>query len=288
MISLRTNQNLDFVKKKLEDFMKPGKIVSILILCICFFLCLKQNTISYAKESTYLEENTWYDLSLIGGTTDEYTFEMPAKKYFYYEVVPDYYTENGQISSDSSTWFLPTQMELNYKVYEDHSCANYNGIWSSNKYSFSEGSKVKIKFISTSTDDFIWHFKLRVVTKEKKNFETENNNRKSKASKVKVGKTYSGLLMDYDEDWFVFTVPKTGKYKIYGVNTDTLSTYTVLNARVCNGRGNLLKSDNLDSGDGWITIYSDTLKKGKKVYIHIPYSGFKESVFYKIKIKSIK
>lgn len=241
------------------------------------------------EAATNLKANTWYDFSLTGGTTSEMEFVMPAKGYFYVEVLPVSYTNKGEVCGTTTTWaYVPVKIEANYKVYEQDDAYIDDGVWKSKAYSFKKSTRVKIKATSSvmfSKPEYVLEYKIRVVTKKPGYFEKESNNSKSKAMSLKANKTYSGIIMKDDTDWFVYKVPKTGKYKISAVyqSTDD-SSNAYFNSNVYKS-SKLLKSKQVVNGRGWTTLYSGKLKKGQKIYIKMNQDWYYYGLFYKVKVK---
>ena len=112
-----------------------------------------------------------------------------------------------------------------------------------------------------------------------KNFESENNNSKKTADKLSINKTYTGLMMDGDTDYWVFTAPKTGKYKfsVAEVNEGYHNTFYAYKG------SKKVESVYIGGGDGYKTLYKAKLKKGQKIYVKLTDGANGE--MYKIKVK---
>ena len=68
---------------------------------------------------------------------------------------------------------------------------------------------------------------------------------------IKKGKVYTGLLIEDDDDWFVFKAPKTKKYKIKVVSTNRDSR----NEYVDVYKGSSYREYyNLYTNEGWKTV----------------------------------
>ena len=96
--------------------------------------------------------------------------------------------------------------------------------------------------------------------------ETESNNSKSSADKVKLNTTYNGIMMLDDEDYYVFTAPTKGKYIIKAVNTD-IDHYYSLTCALYNNSYKCLASTRLDSGEGWKKDWNSLYEKKDRKFI---------------------
>ena len=234
-------------------------------------------------ESIVVNANNWYEMALPGGTSQEYVYEMPASGYVTVEVVDQYYTYGGKVS-DPTSWYMPVKVVVNDKLYENTDVHCSDGVWKSSMLSFKEGTKIRMIFSSSSESDYQWYYKFRVVEHNIKNLETESNNSKSSADKVKLNTIYNGIMMLDDEDYYVFTAPSKGKYIIKAVNTD-IDHYYSLTCALYNNSYKCLASTRLDSGEGWKKIGTVSLKKGQKVYMK--YSSYDKNFCYKLKVKKV-
>lgn len=195
-----------------------------------------------------------------------YNFVMPKKGYFSFRL-------------SNSKSFLSVSMKVNNKTYEEEVYLSSGELFTSSSYAFKPGTRIEITLDNSYT---MMDYTLCVDVKQKKNFESENNNTRKKADPIKSGKTYTGLIMQDDKDWYVFKAPKTGNYKISAVNTTDgqvdFSTY--------NG-SKKIDSGYLHEGKGYQKCFSGKLKKGQKVYVAISYSSLysTKGVFYKIRAK---
>lgn len=256
----------------MEDRMKLNKIVKRLLgIFLVFSLVLGGlyvNGASVKAEET-LKANKEVSGTILNGQSISYKFIMPKKGYFSFRLT-------------NSASFLSVTMKVNYKTMESETFLSGGKLFESSYYAFKPGTKVEITLENTySTMDYT----LCVDVKNVANFESESNDKKAKADTIKAGKTYKGLIMSDDADWYVFKAPKTGTYKISGVNTTNGSidfdTYS----------GNKkIASDDLHEGDGYKKLFSGKLKKGQKIYLKIYYSTLYSTrgVFYKIKVKKKK
>lgn len=226
---------------------------------------LSMNSTSVKAEET-LKANQEVKGTIVKGQSITYNFIMPKKGYFSFHL-------------SNSADFLSVKMQVNYKTWEDEMYLSRDRLFTSSSYAFKPGTKVQITLNNTySTMDYT----LGVDVKNVANFESESNDKKAKADTIKAKKTYTGLIMSEDTDWYVFKAPKKGKYKISGVVTNAgaidFTTY----------KGNKkMASDDLQEGKGYKTLFSGKLKKGQKIYLKISYSNLwgKKGVFYKIKTK---
>lgn len=236
-----------------------------IFLAVNMLAILCMNSTSVKAEET-LKANQEVKGTIIKNQSITYNFVMPKKGYFSFRL-------------SNSASFLSVKMQANNKTWESEKYLSGGKLFTSSSYAFKPGTKVQITLENTySTMDYT----LCVNVKKVANFESEDNNKKSKADTIKAKKTYTGLIMSEDTDWYVFKAPKKGKYKISGVNTTNgsidFTTY----------RGNKkIASDDLYEGNGYKTLFSGKLKKGQKIYLKISYSNLysTKGVFYKIKVK---
>lgn len=266
---------------KKENVMK--KIVSLIVAGAMLLSAFLMPSEQIKAETTTINGNDWYEMALPGGTSQEYVYEMPKSGYITIEVACQYYMHKNQVS-DSTTWWMPVKVVVNDKLYENTNVYYSNGVWTSSMLSFKEGTKVRLIFSSSSVSDYQWYYKFRVVEHSVKNLETENNNSKSSADKVKLNTTYNGIMMLDDEDYYVFTAPSKGRYAVKAVNTD-IDHYYGLTCALYNNSYKCLASTRLGSGEGWKKVGTVSLKKGQKVYMK--YSSYDKNFCYKLKVKKV-
>lgn len=104
--------------------------------------------------------------------------------------------------------------------------------------------------------------------------EKESNNSKSKATAVKLGKTYTGVVnSSSDSDYFAFKSAKTGKYKVQVQVAYSTERPTVIYDNY---------KATVDSGAGWKTVYSGAIKKGatKRFVLNSYWNG----ALYKVRV----
>nr|WP_288664323.1 hypothetical protein [uncultured Anaerostipes sp.] len=238
------------------------------------------NTTKDVHAATTIQSNRWYEGMTDGESDQVYTYKMQGSGYFYYQVVPDQggYYYDGEYES-STSYRVSTSMIKNYKFYEkNEDCYYSEGGFKSGIYGFKPGDNINIKVNDAPKDKT--HYKIKVTFVKVKNFERENNNSRSKANKIKKGITYTGLAMSDNDDWFVFKAPKTKKYKIKVVNTTKATWWAEAESYL----GYTKKDrETLWGDDGWKTVYSGKIKKGKKVYIKI--SNWGSTNIYKLRVK---
>ena len=238
------------------------------------------NTTKDVQAATTIQSNRWYEGMTDEENAQEYTYKMQAGGYFYYQVITDtdgYYYEDHYVKNDIH--FVYASMTKNYKTYDSSpSIWNTDDGYVSGKYSFKAGENVTIKIKDISYRKS--HYKLKVTFVKRKNFEKENNNSRSKANKIKKGITYTGLSMSDNDDWFVFKATKTKKYKIKVVYTTEPKWWARAESYVGYTKKDV---ETFYGGEGWKTIYSGKLKKGKKIYIKMSNCGW--SNIYKLRVK---
>lgn len=252
---------------------KVLKITSIIVLMI--ICALIPQKIKKVNAATTIKTGEWYDTRTNGEESIKYNYKVPKSGYFYYEVAPKgYYFFQNNYQEDRSSFI--TSLTKSYKEYGRAGIASDDNKYISGRYAFKAGDKVTINF--EDTYETKTPFKFRVVFKKVKNFEKENNNSKKRAMSIKKGKVYTGLLIEDDDDWFVFKAPKTKKYKIRVVSTNRDSR----NEYVDVYKGSYTEGYNLYTNEGWKTVYSGKIKKGQKV--HVCLSGGIDDM-YKIKVQ---
>ncbi|MCM1498049.1 MAG: hypothetical protein NC124_06235 [Clostridium sp.] len=258
-------------------------------MCLTVMLCICVNGLEAHAETVTLEAGRTYSLSFEKGTTPHVSYVMPDKGYFYYEVTPTYCTVDGERLN--ATFYFDVNMSVNNEILEKDYFI-YNGECErSVKYSFKKGTVVDFAIVNEADtilkDNVVIHYDIKITTVTPKNFEKENNNNKKSANTLKKGKTYTGLIMQNDEDYYVFKAPKTGKYKIQVTVSSARTDADYLHAEALKGtkRLNGMQTRN---GDGYKTLYSGKLKKGAKLYVKlygdlpITYAG---DLMYKLKVK---
>lgn len=253
--------------KKVNRKNKTLFLFVTLVMLLAILPCTKAKaaeTISKGKTYTYHFSEE--------GETKNLRFIMPAKGYVYFEVCPTASTDTyGRVELTISN---------NYKQYENNSIYYGDGVYRSNKYGFKKGAVINVDIESLGYD-WVTECTVKPVVVVPKNFETESNNSKKKADTIKSGKTYNGLIMQEDSDWFVFKAPKTGTYKVYGVSvTEGETTYMRVykNSKEING-------DSVRYGDGWNRLAKIKLKKNQKLYIKVTGNDDFTICLYKIKVK---
>lgn len=254
---------------------KIFSMIGIFVM-LCAAVILPRSAV-YAADPTIVA-NRNYEIDL-GNETKTFTFVVPKSGYFYYTITPVRYIVDGR--EYTSSWYLPnTKMTVNYKLYESDS-VHYGSPFKSGAYAFKKGTKVKISLTDTNRENARGYYLLKVVTKTPKNFEKESNNSKKTATKLALNTTYTGINHKDDKDWWVFTAPTTGKYRISCVETNENKAQTV---KAYLG-SSFLSSVYMESYQGWKNLYTGTVKKGQKIYVLLD-NGSKDE-FYKLKVKRL-
>lgn len=251
--------------------------MSIVIMLSCMIFAIP------AQAATQIKENQTVEVVFQRNTSlkQTFTYTMPEGGYFYYKIVPKYkivYDIDGIPHYDTEMYLPETKLTYNYKEY-GKSSVFYGSNWRSPSYCFKKGAVVTISledYTDSSTESY---YDLTVYFKKTKNFESENNNSKKIADKLMLNKTYTGLSMDGDTDYWVFTAPKAGKYKISATEVNEGFHNTVYAYKGSKKVGSAW----INSGDGYKTVYKGKLKKGQKIYIKITDGADNE--MYKIKVK---
>lgn len=235
-----------------------------------------------------LENGKYYDVVVKGGTTETYTFTVPGNGYFRFYITPDYYTYDGEIGSNGE-WWMSYEVVVSNKTYESGDAWNIDGtLKTQQQFSFAKGTKVELKISSGDDSRYEDHANIGVIYTEcSGNFETEKNDKKSLANTLKVNKAYKAVSCSHDTDWFVFTAPETGKYKLAMMASDELNSWGYefeMSVNIYDTSKKVLSSYELKGIDNsWEKVYQKKLKKGQKIFIkNMQVSG---SALYKMKIK---
>ena len=264
------------------------KKLSILLTLAILFTSLNVAPISSNAATNQLVADEEYELIIPHDMDNYQTYIIKAPKsgYFYVELEP---IQNVYDNGDTATGrgHLSYKIVNNYREYESwggFNC-NYDTV-KTDLYGFAEGTDVELKlqYDGYSKRNGYLILKATVYHIKKSNFEKENNNSKKKANKVVKGKTYNALSMKDDTDWFVFTAPKAGKYKIYLTNTDSNSGSSSMDATVYASNSKTLATSTIYSGTGPQKVYTTKkLKKGQKIYIKT--TNKDRDVVYKLAVK---
>lgn len=260
-------------------------------LCLAVALCISLGgTLKADAETTVLEAGRTYSLSFAKGTTPHMTYIMPDQGYFYYEVTPTYCTAGGQ--RKESTFYFDVEMSVNNEVLQKNTTIYNGNCGKSMKASFKKGTVIDLAIVGETdsfamSDNVVIYYDIKITAEAPKNFEKEDNNSKSSANKVKKGKTYSGLIMQNDEDFYVFKAPKKGKYKIQISVASAKNDVDDLYAEAWKGSK---RFDRVSTryGEGYQTVYSGKLKKGAKIYIKAYGPGpiaFSGDLMYDLRVK---
>ncbi len=264
-------------KRYIKKYVSLALALTLMLSCLAGVEPLKAHAAGYEL----LKDKT-YELVLVGGTTDTYTYVMPKTGYFYVEVTPTYFTDDEGEVVNSDAWLMPFRIIANYKQYEKANCYKSDGTYTSGMYAFAAGTEVKLEFES-DTSGYLWHYNVSIYQVKETRFEKETNNSKTRANSLTAGKYHTGLMMEDDVDWFVFKAPSTGKYKVYVVNTDTNTGRSSMSSTIYNGSSKILANSYIYSGEGIIKCCTVNLKKGRKLYIkNADPSG---NFVYKVKVK---
>lgn len=261
----------------------------LMTMCLVVTLCIGVNVLEVHAETTVLEAGKTYSLSFAKGTTPHVSYVMPSKGYFYYEVTPTYCTIDGERSD--ATFYFDVHMSVDNKILEKERFI-YNGECSKSvKFAFKKGTVVDLSIVDESDTimrgNVVIHYDVKITAVAPKNFEKEDNNSKKSANTIKKGKAYAGLVMQNDEDYYVFKAPKTGKYKIQITVSSAKKDVDTLYAEVLKGTKRLGRIQTRN-GDGYKTVYSGKLKKGAKLYVKVygePPITFAGDLLYKLKVK---
>lgn len=205
--------------------------------------------------ATTIKTNKWYSITVPGGRSRKLSFKMPSKGYVYFEGLGV-----GSLG-DGLSWTEWTGYKnyFNYEQYE-------------------KGKKLTLKLYGREGKEST-QYKFCVRILKSKYFESEKNNKKGRAEKLVLGKTFSGRLESNDKDWYVFTAPKSGKYSLtaglYDPSGDE-DLIVTLYLETTKKASHRVKNST--------TLFSGKVKKGRRIFVKVSQSLYSD-VLYKIKVK---
>ena len=175
------------------------------------------------------------------------------------------------------------KMTVNNKVYEN---ASNSYLFFSSQYVFKKGAKIKISISDKNSGNQKARYRVNVYLTKwggSYNLEKESNDTKKTATKMSMKKDNCnrGVVQQYDKDWWVFTAPSEGKYKIEGNNSST--GYHAVKCKIYIGKKRICSTK---IGKGTTTIMNKKLKKGTKVYVYLYGGG--SNYFYDMEVKKVK
>lgn len=229
-----------------------------------------------------------------GITPTTYTYTMPKSGYFYYTLSTqganyiDHSDDTDEVKPVEYYHAIKTSMNVNYKTYVDRASVYPSESFTSNVYAFQKGSQIKIS-VSDDWTSSLTGYSLTIHYVNPKNFERESNDTRGKANKIKLNKTINGFVSNDNNDWFVYTASKKGKYKVNCVVTKEHSSSIA--TQVYKGYKSLNSKD-ISEGNGWINILNDLddkgttvkLNKGQKLYVRL-YRSDSQAAWYKLNVK---
>ncbi len=228
-----------------------------------------------------------------GSSPITYTYTMPKSGYFYYTLSIQGSTyiyrnnDKDEVRNLDDGVYIHNSMKVNYKTYVDEAGAHFNEPYTSDYYSFAKGTKINISFYDGA--NLFYGFALTIHYINPKNFERESNDTRGKANKIKLNRTINGFVSNDNNDWFVYTASKKGKYKVNCVVTKEHSSSIA--TQVYKGYKSLNSKD-ISEGDGWINILNGwydkgttvKLNKGQKLYVRL-YRSDSQAAWYKLNVK---
>lgn len=263
--------------EKMLRIMRNTFALAFMILSIGI---LGQQTVNAAAKMN-IETDETYEDTIYGNGMTEFTFRMPKTGYFRYQIEPSF-RQNMNTGKILTEWFYGVKLYVNEKVYESNSSFRFtNGTYRSRAYNFKPGAKVKIAVKMNASSYYASAYEIKVLTKDLKNFEQEDNSTSRKASKLKLNTLHTGNSVKGDTDWWVFQAPSSGYYKIRG--TVPMDYNGSFHYSVINSSGKTVKSGYVKNGMGYITFAQGNMNKNQKVYVKITYSS--GNFFYKLKVK---
>lgn len=151
--------------------------------------------------------------------------------------------------------------------------------YSSPKFGYQKGQKIYVRLENSGAATNV-DYKIKMKTVASSTWETESNDSKSKADKLKINKKYYGTCMrSNDADWYKYKVTKTGKIRFYGGDSDIDVTGIHFFELYVNNKKELSVSTYDDAMKFLGTV---RVKKGQTIYIKV--TGYKNNG-YAIKLK---
>ncbi|WP_026664155.1 hypothetical protein [Butyrivibrio sp. FC2001] len=200
-------------------------------------------------------------------------------------------TEEGVFTPNSNDW-CDYKILVNGKEYEHGTVKLKGEAFNSDVYSFKEGTVISVQMSTErKTEKEYFQYKIKAVTTQLNNNETEINDSKKQATKLKAGKNHSAVLTgkNEDTDWFVFKAKKAGKYKISMTAKDyrwNTGVQTYIYCTVKKGSKTIVTDKEVIGGEKAVTLFKGNLKKGQKVYIKaVQGSCAYHSEIYNLKVK---
>ncbi|MBO5302820.1 MAG: hypothetical protein J6A92_02110 [Lachnospiraceae bacterium] len=147
------------------------------------------------------------------------------------------------------------------------------------QFGYKKGQKIYVRVENDGAGTAV-DYKIQVKCKASALWETENNDSKSKADKLKLNKKYYGVCTrNNDSDWFKYKAAKNGTLKFYGGkrSLDDSGWYTF---EVYVKGKRVLSASNYNNAIGKLGSFS--VKKGQTVYVKV--SGNYRSA-YALKLK---
>ena len=230
---------------------------SMLIIVGILLMMLSINTIK-VNAATTIKPNKEISGRIEEGSSVEYTYTATGKGYFYVTAI--------------NTLEKTTRIKINVGdiEYNTFDCNEGEGWQKGDRLAFSKGTKVSITVINTFPN-YYNTYSIKLVQSNPSNFETESNNKKSKADTIKSGKAIKGIVNTAnDEDYYVFKAPKTAKYSFKVQNNyASAGSYGQVATDIYKGSKCLALNSITYKKDGTNIIYTGKIKKGTKIYIRI-------------------
>lgn len=216
-----------------------------------------------AAEKVVLESNIAVEGKL-SSETKKITYEMQVDKTGYQNLVFD--VEDG--GSVEGGWEVSIFDENNKEIYKKYFLKEDTKI---GKYTFAKGSKLRAE-ISLANEFSVpeTSYKVTFETVEADDYEAEDNNVFSKATKLKNKKEVTANSLDgKDVDYFVYTLPENGVTKIEFEIPD-FDAETVKNGwdveLLDKSKKVIDKHSNITSD---VSFENITFKKGTKLYVKV-------------------
>ncbi len=223
----------------------------------------------------------------LGGEAESYTFTAPANGYFKLDtrlVMCTYFLGGSKTQGSTSV-----KLESGNKLLWNYSISTGGGEVYSPRFALAAGQTVTLTY-GCESDELGYDYAFKIDAAYPENFEKEANDKAKNANAIQLKKVYNGLINGGigDNDWYVFTAPKTANYKITVSNTETENVPCLVQFEgyKTKTKADKKKSGNLTRGTSK-TTKKIRLKKGKKYFIKISTTQGVD-VPYSLKVKKVK
>ena len=254
-----------------------SRVSSFCLLAIAVLSCLLLFTAALVPAQANAEEiadNSPKQIVVDSAETYTFTYKASANSYFTVGLKSSRCTMDygSEYPFESDCSFLSLVVSQGGTTFYDHYVLDLNQELVSIPLLFKAGTPVTIRVAGER--GYREEADLTIHQQKYSYIEKEGNNSKSKATALKLRKSYVGVVNDAsDKDCFAFKSGKTAKYKVqvrveYSPDRPTL-VYDNYKATV-------------DSGAGWKTVYSGSIKKGATKRFSL--GSFWTGVLYNVRV----